>query len=279
MRNELTLAEYLVGASSRIARAYSRASSDLKLIPLTRIDYLPWLTDQSGSLVAKTFDKTNASDVIHIFAAVTDPNEAPETIELINNKLPEMVYRIAEQTGSSVFTYGTVLESQPGLNNNYVASKRKLVLSQNTYLERGRFRLKHLRLRTVFGVDRPQKHMFLGQMLEALENDTKFLMSSGRQLREYQSADWVANQIRNATETPVSGVLEVSNGVQISLAQLATGVFNHFDRLDLLEIGALPDPEFEIYPDHRFDSVGESTDSVVSIIDQVSKYLQQHIRA
>lgn len=96
MGNELTLAEYLVGPSSRISRAYSKASSDLELFPLTRIDYLPWLTDQSGSLAGKTFDKTNVNNVIHIFAAVADPNEASETLRLITNKLHGMVYRIAK---------------------------------------------------------------------------------------------------------------------------------------------------------------------------------------
>jgi hypothetical protein len=68
----------------------------LELFPLTRIDCLPWLTDQSGSLAGKTFDKKNVNDVIHIFAAVADPNEASETLRLINNKLHGMVYRIAK---------------------------------------------------------------------------------------------------------------------------------------------------------------------------------------
>ena len=49
----------------------------------------------------------------------------------------------------------------------------------------------HLHLHTLYG-GRPQAHMFLGQMIRALERGAEFAMSSGEQLREYHHVHDIA---------------------------------------------------------------------------------------
>jgi nucleoside-diphosphate-sugar epimerase len=102
--------------------------------------------------------------------------------------------------------------------------------------------LAHIRVHTLFGGGAPSPFMFLGQMLAALEQRTPFNMTLGRQLREYHHIDDEARAIRLLDEAGVRGVLDLSHGAPLSLAELAGTVFSHFGASDLLHVGALPEP-------------------------------------
>ena len=99
----------------------------------------------------------------------------------------------------------------------------------------------HIRFHTVFGANVPQPHMFLGQMLTALVSGDDFRMSSGTQFREYQHVDDIAAAIQIVSGNRGRAAVTIAHGQPIQLGELAQRVFESFDRLDSLKIGALPD--------------------------------------
>ena len=244
-----------------------------EFVPFTRNEYMGWLQDESGRKAQAAFADAKPEDCFHVFAGITDPKENLESLSKVNLKLPELIYRVANESGSLVVTYGTVMEIRKGMGNPYIESKRLLRSAQAEYLNRGLL-IKHLRLHTVYGIDRPQSHMFLGQILEALETNSEFRMTSGRQFREYHHAEWVAEEIRSKIKSRRSEAVEITDGVRVSLADLATGIFDYFGRPELLKLGALPDPDFEAYQEDGTENMMTASHETIALVNRVSTYLQ-----
>jgi nucleoside-diphosphate-sugar epimerase len=149
-------------------------------------------------------------------------------------------------------TIGSVLETFSSLtasNCYYLASKAALWARIERLATDPRLdgRIAHLRGHTVYGGGAPAPHSFLGQMHESLRTGRPFLMSEGRQLREYAHVDDVARSIAALLARAWGGpaAIDLSTGEPVRLSELARAVFRAFDSEHLLQVGALPTPEGE----------------------------------
>jgi nucleoside-diphosphate-sugar epimerase len=181
-----------------------------------------------------------------VFASgLTDPGMPAADLTQSNVGFPLAVIEATrERQGIRYLTIGTVFEefTEFAAKNLYVGSKRELcerLMAQDALARMGR--AMHLRLHTVYG-GQPKPYMFFGQMIEALQQGTEFLMSSGQQFREYHHVHDIAGAIlailRRDWQT-VSEPVNLSSGAPVRLADLATSVFAGCGRLELLKIGAI----------------------------------------
>ena len=83
----------------------------------------------------------------------------------------------------------------------------------------------HLHLHTLYG-GQPHPHMFLGQMIGALERGAEFHMTSGEQLREYHHAHDIAGAMLAGRDwESAREPVHLSSGAPVRLADLARAVF------------------------------------------------------
>jgi nucleoside-diphosphate-sugar epimerase len=240
---------------SSIARAFSVAGrSNLITVPWekagkwSREDIASWFSRQPC---------VEAADVV-IANGLTDPSLPRETLNYSNTEFPVQVIEAGKNfSGLRFMTVGTVMEERATLStaNAYVASKLALCHHIEALAEGGlAARLLHLRLHTLYGVGRPHPHMFLGQMLAALQNGRPFPMSSGRQYRQYHHAEDIAAAAlaiigRDWNDSPV---LQLNSAETLQLRRIAEKVFQHFGKSSILQIGALPEQAGDVVEDPAY---------------------------
>ena len=218
-----------------------------------------------------------------VFAnGLTDPRAA--TTELIDSNVEfplSVIHATCATPGIRYLTLGTIFENfeEFASVNPYVRSKRLLserLLAIPDLAESGR--ALHLQLHTIYGGP-PKSHMFLGQMLQALERGAEFCMSSGEQLREYHHVDDIAGAIlellfRTWEDEP--NPIELNSGAPIRLADLATAVFSAFDRLHLLKVGALDttpgDNRVRVFPRSDTSVLPYYRDPIVGVLNYVRRH-------
>lgn len=155
--------------------------------------------------------------------------------------------RMMEATASLLdlrfITFGSVLETLHGPDgaNAYFASKAKL----GAFM-RSSGRGTHFRLHTLYGASQPRHHMFLGQIFEALRGNRDFMMSSGRQFRQYHHSQDIARAVLRLAERLEEPMMELNGNETVQLRAVAEHVFGSFGKAHLLHIGALPDPPLEV---------------------------------
>ena len=180
---------------------------------------------------------------IFCVGAITDPNKDNYEIEKINFFLPIELRK--KFPLSQLITFGTILE-ETKMENPYVNSKRKL-RKHLTYYEGNSI---HFRLNTLYGYGKPKSHMFLGQLYEAFRSKTKFIMTSGKQYREYHHYDDVVKIILNVIKSRVTPTeFNISSGNPIQLLDLA-----HYIR-KYLNINIDIFCEAEIFPNEIYQNL------------------------
>lgn len=233
----------VLGASGRLGHALCAAHGQARLHRPDRAQVSAWL---EGESVVDWLSQFEAPIQIHVALGVIDPHASTDDIQAINVDLPTQILRAASKLGHKVATYGSVMEAilPPGQRNAYIDSKVRLADQVQEAHASGTAAV-HYRLHTLYGGKPPPPFMFAGQMLRALETQSPFEMTSGKQFREYHHvADEVAAILANPND---AGVVEVSNRAPIRLRDLAEGVFSAFDAQHLLHIGALQDPASDYY--------------------------------
>lgn len=200
-----------------------------------------------------------------VFAnGLTDPIAGREELVFSNVLFPMAVIDATVNQGTTRYlTLGTVFEEfeQYASANPYIHSKRELcdaLLRRTSLVASGR--ILHLRLHTVYG-GAPKPFMFLGQLLNALEQSNEFRMTSGEQLREYHHVNDIAGAIIMLLQREWSfalPIVELNSGLPVQLADLAKALFADRGRLDLLRIGAL-----EGAPGDNRDQVFQRSDPAI----------------
>ena len=89
--------------------------------------------------------------------------------------------------------------------------------------------------------------MFLGQLFHSIASHTIFNMSPGEQLREYHHIDDEIAAISKLVGAELTGVVDLCHGAPVTLRELALYVFEQFNSLELLKIGALSGPPNDNY--------------------------------
>ncbi|MEW6372034.1 MAG: NAD-dependent epimerase/dehydratase family protein [Pseudomonadota bacterium] len=237
--------KFIVGGRGRLGQALARTWDADEVRSLARADYADW-ADAGGAARVRDFFAPWAGSGSTVFVAsgVLDPALPAAEHQRVNVDLPAAILAGAGAHGLRVVTFGTVMECLLSQQNPYVRSKAALGRHVADLAAAGA-PVAHVRVHTLFGGGAPSPFMFLGQMLAALQQRTPFAMTLGRQLREYHHIDDEARAIRLFDEAQVSGVVELSHGEPLSLAELARTVFSAFRADDLLRLGARPEPAEE----------------------------------
>jgi nucleoside-diphosphate-sugar epimerase len=241
------------GSSGRIGRAAARALEKTG----RRVKTVSWLDKSSGAsrpreeILAEI--AAVGDDVDIVFASgLIDPSASEGDLMLANVERPaDVMGATLDRMQLRYLTIGSVLETFSSLtaSNRYLASKAALWARIERLAADPRLhgRIVHLRGHTVYGVDAPAPHSFLGQMYESLHTGRPFRMSEGRQLREYAHVDDVARSIAALLARAWAGpvAIDLSTGEPVRLSELARAVFRAFDSEQLLQVGALPTPAGE----------------------------------
>jgi len=220
-----------------------------------------------------------------IFAGgITDPLVAVEKINYSNIEFPKRVIEATfDHSNFRYLTLGSFQENDELFykNNNYLKSKLELGqwITKKSQESNGKNRFLHLRLHTLYG-GKPKDHMFLGQLANAIKNETVFQMSSGIQLREYHHVEDIAVTIRSILEHEWSfgPIVEINSGKPVRLAELAKAIFKAFRKEELLEIGAIPTPTGEnlekVFQRSEDWMISISRPSLSGVIESLKQYLK-----
>jgi nucleoside-diphosphate-sugar epimerase len=157
--------------------------------------------------------------------------------------LPTNLVRAAEEFDIKVVTFGSIMENFPEISesNGYLKSKYmyKDFLVRNAG---STSKTLHLQIHTWYGGIRLHKHMFLGQMFEAISKRKPFEMSSGNQIREYHHISDDVRAIRHLVDLDSTGITSLNHGQSHSLKTIAEYVLSSFGVSELLHVGTLPNP-------------------------------------
>ena len=208
---------------------------------LDRSVYSDWTRLDGADRVSRFFQSRACEGVVYVAAGLTDPRLPPEDHESVNVRLPRNVIVGATRVGFKVVTFGTVMEKIVGSHsvNAYLQSKVRFA----KYLEDTNTdnpNMLHIRIHTLYGGRPPDAHMFLGQLLNAIESGGRFEMSAGDQLREYHHVDDETAAVAALVRSGIHGTVDLSHGAPIRLRDLARSVCEKFGNLDRLDIGVLP---------------------------------------
>lgn len=233
---------FLVGGSGRLGMAIARQHGDAQVTVLPRAIYAHWGdADAQREIAAYFAPLAHTGAVIYVTAGLLDPRLPPEEHARINLRLPMQIVMAAAPLGIKVRTFGTVMETLVMNQNAYVRSKAELGREMARAASTG-LPVAHVRIHTLYGGGAPASFMFLGQLASALRERQPFLMTQGRQLREYHHVDDDAAALVVLEKAGLHGIVDLSHGEPISLRGLAEGVFTAFGEGALLKIGALPEP-------------------------------------
>ncbi len=216
-----------------------------------------------------------------LFASgLTDPAAGAALLRQSNVEFVQKIVDASQGADARFLTFGTIQEHFPELcaTNPYLESKlelgRWMVLQSKASKLRGRFL--HLRLHTVYGGE-PKPHMFIGQIVRSLQDQTVFRMSAGDQLREYHHADDVALGVWNLLQRDwrelADPVLDMNSGQPLRLADLARTIYREFEASDLLDVGALARPPQEntqkVFPRSPGWLLPASRDPLLGVVEQL----------
>lgn len=238
---------YLIGSRGRLGQAIAHQYADCGIVSLDRSTYKDWAKPGVADLVTRYFESySDQGATVFIASGLLDPRLPQEDLISVNYHLPKNVIDGASKLGIKVITFGTVMERLVELKNSYIQTKAALGDYVDTLAAAGKSVI-HVQVHTLYGVGQPSPFMFLGQMLESIQSETPFKMTSGRQLREYHHLADDAKAIRLIEEAATPGVLNLSHGKPLSLKVIAESVFHVLDKDELLHVGALPEPPEENY--------------------------------
>lgn len=237
---------YVIGGRGRLGRAIQSSRPSDEVTVLNRAIYEDWWQADATPRIARFFEAAPAGSVILVAAGLLDPSLPRADHQRVNVELPTRVMQAMRSSGQRVVTFGTVMERLVEYPNAYVATKAEL---GRVVVERAAAgdAVLHLQIHTLYGGGEPAPFMFLGQLLRALREQRPFEMSPGRQLREYHHVDDDVAAIHAVLEARLSGLVALSHGAPCTLRDLASHVFAALDRVQLLRIGARPEPPADNY--------------------------------
>lgn len=243
---------FVIGGHGRLGR--NLVAHLPGIIALERSIYAGWTEPGSSSDVVRFFEPYAAqSGCIFVAAGVIDPKRPADEHQRVNVNLPQNIMDGATRLGLKVITFGTIMEEMagPASVNPYIDSKVKLGELIQDASRRG-VEVLHLRIHTLYGGGAPDRFMFLGQLLEALQKREVFRMSGGTQLREYHHIEDEVAAISALAQSGITGVLNLNHGAPVRLVDIAEYIFGRFGCPDDLKVGVIASAATENYT-QRFE--------------------------
>jgi hypothetical protein len=267
MRKKRVFDKYVVlGQNSRIALDFYDKIEKKRIVSVDRklYDHIA-LQNNLSDLFMFLSGFSNTKTVVLIFAGITDSKSL--LLSDINYIMPLQIVKFCDFHNISTATFGTVMENQI-VENPYVTSKKKLLdgLIKNSYSKHF-----HFQLNTIYGNEIPPRNMFLGEMIECIQNGDDFNMSSGLQYREYQSSKDCIQECIKLIEKADYGVQEINLNQDFRLRELAEFVFLKLGIINRLRINGKKEVKEEIFNKRKSNYSGKSKEEVFS---EVLNYIQ-----
>ena len=186
----------------------------------------------------------------------------------VNFQLPRNIIEVANKLGIKTHTFGTIQEYLK-TENPYLNSKKQLAsfLEENGSLA---FHT-HYRLHTLYGGKNPKEFMFLSKLSDSIKLQKPFLMSSGKQLREFHHVEDDVAALKILCTNDSTGFIDINHGKEMHIGDFALAVLMNYGLSYLLEIGVYPDPKNENYklrfPRIALDDSFKFRDPVSGFID------------
>ena len=274
----------IIGSNSRLAKGLINYDKNNQYIKLKRDVYKNWWQHQSEEIIYDFLKKSKTRiSKIYIMAAILDPKLPYTMHKKVNFKIPVNIIKAANRLKIYVITFGTIMENFYHKEvNSYIKSKFFLGRWVAKY-SRSKKNVLHIQLHTLYGIGKPSKHMFIGQILECLQENKIFKMSSGDQVREYHHIEDVCKAVKIITHLNNFGLIQLNHGESIKLKCMARSIFKYFQRDNLLLIDKINNPKIDNY----FTKFNKNIylkevifrSSVISIIKYLEIDLQVKIRS
>jgi hypothetical protein len=162
---------------------------------------------------------------------------------LFNAELKESYIKDEIKTNVKIITFGTIMENFKGIANSNAYLKSKTdYFEYLTSITVNPHNTIHLQIHTWYGGYRLHNTMFLGQIYDAIKSGKAFRMSSGLQLREYHHIEDDLEALKHLLSIDTKGILQINHGISITLKDIATHLFSHFNSLELMKIGDVATP-------------------------------------
>jgi hypothetical protein len=260
---------FIVGSNSRLATEFLNILDHKKFIKIPRNYYSKEEIRNKLPSLKNFISKTKANKkYILVFAAIT--KKYSEDSLLINFELPKEIALYSNNQGYYSITFGTVMENHSA-SNDYINSKKALKI----FLEKRNFNTHlHFQIGTLYGGNKPpEPHMFLGELFETLKSGKIFKMSSGQQLREYQSYFDCSNFMMNKIFEKKTGIVKIELNESITLLELAYHLFKHLNILPLLYVQDDKKIPNEIYVEETINEPLKNKEQVLQEIEEWIKSL------
>jgi nucleoside-diphosphate-sugar epimerase len=210
---------------------------------------------------------------------LTNPRANNKDLLKVNYEIPlEILERVKGQISTFV-NLGSTLESYllEG-SNGYLLSKRKF----SKYLEEINkdIKIMNFKLNTVYGGSDNPTHMLIGHLENAIRREAVLLLSSGRQIREYQHVNDLVPAIMDCIKKgTLSGDIQVNTGSSLRIKEFVSGVMRSFKRENLLKFDSLNDPLDDNYADYTEASNWLDSSRFREPIQGVADYIRSRIES
>lgn len=215
---------------------------------MSKAVYGDWIVSSSPAKITEYF-KVNGlfSPIVMSTVGILDPKKPQNQIEKVNVGFPLKLLDAIEPFNGKLATFGTILEEFPDLCefNPYLASKLKLSRALRATESNAASNFVHFRLHTWYGGLHLQPHMFLGEIINAINSNEVFHMSSGKQLREYHHIEDDVDCIMELLENKIGGIMQINHGDAKPISEIAQNIFRYFDKESLLDINHNSEPPGE----------------------------------
>lgn len=179
--------------------------------------------------------------------------------QLVNSGLPRVV------VAGTCFEYGMqsgeLNEDMPALPGNPYGYAKAALRAQLEFLRAEQaFELLWTRLFYLWGEGQSEKSLYSQLATAAMRGDQRFPMSGGDQLRDYMHVSEMANLLVNLALRPVTGLVNVSSGVPVSIRSLVEKWIAQHGWVIKPELGVYP------YPEHEPMNFWGNTDKLESML-------------
>ena len=230
----------IIGSNGNIARQLKEQFPDAMVIDRRQFEF--W--DNPNEL--RTIFKDEPIEIYVAIGILSSKSKISE-LERVNVQIPKLIADSIKGTDSRIVTFGSIMEKDQRIcsSNPYIHTKKKLSEYLQSNLQEDEFL--HLRLHTLYGGKKLNSEMFLGQLFISIKNGTEFLMSSGRQIREYHHIEDDLKAMELLQVNGHIGIQEISHGEVFTLIEIAEQVLYYFDAPKLLIAGKMEEPSAEIF--------------------------------
>lgn len=235
----------LLGGSGVLGHALQEKFNSREITLVNRENVMKWMSKDGSSHIEAFIERLPIKPSLIVNAVgITNPSALESELMAANFQLPSNLITAGKFYRAKVVTFGSIMEEVPHSSNSNKYLKSKLLFKD--FLASGNTagsNFLHLQIHTWYGGIKLHEHMFLGQLLRAIHETSRFEMSEGSQLREYHHILDDMKAVAELISLKSSGIHQINHGEPHSLKAIAEHILGACGLQGLLSLGSLPTPE------------------------------------